>query len=153
MHVQVRPLLSMKSPDCTTFYLHLHTIQIPKKCVKEFSSNRPCPTCCTSRGVPVADTLARLFNAIHPSCQPFSVVDGLHGSLSHAPLTSFGATRKYVHTFGRLTLGTITLCSALGASLGALAGFPPGWYWYLKSPLLSDGAGCSHGLLLGEVEI
>jgi hypothetical protein len=34
------------------------------------------------------------------------------------------------HTLGRLTLGTMTECSALGASLGALETSPPGWYWY-----------------------
>ena len=32
----------------------------------------------------------------------------------------------------RVILGTITLCKALGASLGAFLGSPPGWYWYLK---------------------
>lgn len=37
-------------------------------------------------------------------------------------------------TFGKLTFGMITLCNADGASFGAFAGFPPGWYWYLKSP-------------------
>jgi len=46
------------------------------------------------------------------------------------------------HTFGRLTLGMMTECSALGASLGALATLPPGWYWYLP-PWLSP----CHGML------
>ena len=38
--------------------------------------------------------------------------------------------RVILHTLGRLTSGIMTECSALGASLGALAGFPSGWYWY-----------------------
>lgn len=29
------------------------------------------------------------------------------------------------HTFGKLTFGTITLCKALGASLGGFFGSPP----------------------------
>lgn len=36
-------------------------------------------------------------------------------------------------TFGKLTLGTMTLCRALGASLGGFLGSPPGWYWYLPT--------------------
>lgn len=38
-------------------------------------------------------------------------------------------------TFGKLTFGTMTECSALGAFFGAALGSPPGWYWYLKLPL------------------
>jgi len=36
-------------------------------------------------------------------------------------------------TLGRLTLGTMTLCNALGASFGGFFGSPPGWYLYLLS--------------------
>ena len=37
-----------------------------------------------------------------------------------------------LQTLVRVTFGTMTLCRALGASLGAFFGSPPGWYWYLK---------------------
>lgn len=33
------------------------------------------------------------------------------------------------HTFGKLTLGTITSFKALGALFLSLVGSPPGWYW------------------------
>jgi len=36
-------------------------------------------------------------------------------------------------TLGRFTLGMMTLCNALGASLGGFFGLPPGWYLYLKT--------------------
>lgn len=39
-----------------------------------------------------------------------------------------------IRTLGRLTLGTTTTLTALGASLGAAEGSPPGWYWYLPAP-------------------
>lgn len=35
-------------------------------------------------------------------------------------------------TFVNVTFGTMTVFSALGASLGDLFLSPPGWYWYLK---------------------
>jgi len=40
--------------------------------------------------------------------------------------------RKGKHTFGKLTLGTITECKALGASFGGFLESPPGWYLYLS---------------------
>lgn len=45
----------------------------------------------------------------------------------------------YELTLGRLTFGTTTLCSALGASFGAFDGSPPGWYWYLPDVFVSHG--------------
>ncbi len=43
-------------------------------------------------------------------------------------------------TFGKLTLGTMTLCKALGASFGGFLGSPPGWYLSTASVLLVQGS-------------
>jgi len=47
---------------------------------------------------------------------------------------------------GRLTLGITTECRALGASLGAALGSPPGWYWYF--PEVPDCHGAEFGAIL-----
>lgn len=53
-------------------------------------------------------------------------------------------------TFGKFTLGTITLCRALGASLGAFFGLPYGWYLYLySSPASPPLPSVCHGMLPG----
>lgn len=54
-------------------------------------------------------------------------------------------------TFGKLTLGTMTLCNALGASFGGFLGSPAGWYWYLKSCLAASPLELSvcHGMVPG----
>jgi len=49
-------------------------------------------------------------------------------------------------TAGRLTLGIITECNALGASLGAAFGSPLGWYWYF--PVVPDCHGAELGAML-----
>lgn len=57
-------------------------------------------------------------------------------------------------TFVRVTFGKITLCRALGASLGALLGSPPGWYWYLKCSFGDEPSlalSCFQGSVLGAM--
>jgi hypothetical protein len=63
--------------------------------------------------------------------------------LASYPETSM---RWWELTAGRLTLGIITECSALGASLGAAFGSPPGWYWYF--PVVPDCHGAEFGAML-----
>jgi hypothetical protein len=87
------------------------------------SSNRPYPTCSTSRVVPSSR----------------SALDHWKYSPTWAG-TSTGTPVR--HTLGRLTSGTTTTLTALGALLGATLASPPGWYWYLPS-LEPD----SHGML------
>lgn len=69
----------------------------------------------------------------------------------HALDVVLSKTCKMIHTFGKLTLGTMTLCNALGASLGGFLGSPPGWYWYLKSCLAASPLELSvcHGIVPG----
>ena len=43
-------------------------------------------------------------------------------------------------------MGIITECNALGASLGAALGSPPGWYWYF--PVVPDCHGAEFGAML-----
>lgn len=74
---------------------------------RQFSS-RPYPTCCISRGVPIMRPISALKSPHH------------HGG-------------KEKSTLGRLTFGTTTECSALGASLGGFLASPPGWYLYLSN--------------------
>ena len=85
------------------------------------------------------------------------------------PLTP-GNSNMIFLTFGKLTLGTMTLCKALGASFGGFLGSPPGWYlwghqycssrevtfhpyWYLKCSLASSPLVLSvcHGKLPGTM--
>jgi len=65
-------------------------------------------------------SLGRIIDRISPS----------HGGPHVGEFCSwvFGNIKIVYLTFGRLTLGTMTLCKALGASFGGFRGSPPGWY-------------------------
>jgi hypothetical protein len=100
------------------------------------SNSHPCPTCCICHAAPEYMILALSTNAglLSTTCffydsHPRSRI------LPHFPRHNIptvflsiepGASNEVSLTFGRLTLGTMTLCRALGASFGGFLGSPPG---------------------------
>ena len=82
------------------------------------SSNRPYPTCCTSRAAPVV-SVCQLLISIYGIASLSMTTAARASSLSWARISG-------VRTFGRLTSGTTTVLTALGASLGSADRSPPG---------------------------
>lgn len=130
------------------------------------ASTHPCPICCTSRVAPVRIVLAEVQHRksygqnatgcrsiYYCRCSPAPFPESVPRFHAKTRLISVHCLptdrRKRLRTFGRLTLGTMTLCSALGASFGGFFGSPPGWYWYLKCSLASAPFELSvcHGIL------
>lgn len=77
-----------------------------------------------------------LFSNLIAILAPFVVllVQVLYGVSSRAQPQGFQHWMlRGFHTLGRLTSGMTVTFRALGASLGAASGSPPGWYLYLPS--------------------